>query len=91
MSCKHSLRLVDHVLVLKKNVWACEVCEVSACVCVCVGLPGRIRPKFKQMIVIFLVLVLYAGYVYICLQNITILPSFSATVILHIVVLSASV
>lgn len=75
VSCKHSLRLVDHILVLKKNVWACEVCEVSACVCV--GLPGRIRPKLKQMFFIVLVLVLYAGSVYICLQNITIFPSFS--------------
>lgn len=65
------------------------MCEVSPCVLV--GLPGRIRPKFKQMFCILLVLVLYAVYVYISLQNITIFPSFSATVILHIVILSASV
>lgn len=48
VSCKHSLWLPDHVLVLKRNVWVCEVFDVWS-LCVWVGLPGRIRPYFKQM------------------------------------------
>lgn len=53
-------------------------CVKSLLVCVWVCLVES-DLSLNSCFFIVLVLVLYAGYVYICLQNITIFPSFSAS------------